>query len=85
MIVVVPAPNDDDAPDAMVDDDAVAVLTSASAMSRDTALLSSADPSSSPWPYSRIFPPQGGSSLPWPSAPFIVVVVIIVTLHCDLI
>ncbi len=72
MIIIVPALNYDDTPDAMVDDDAVAVVTIASAMSRNTALPSStwmamqrtssadADPSSSPWPSLHILPPWGG-------------------------
>ncbi len=38
MIIVVPAPNNYDAPDMMVDNDTVAIATVASAMSRNAVL-----------------------------------------------
>jgi hypothetical protein len=72
MIVVVPAPNYNNAPSAMVDNNTVMVTTIASAMSRNaTSLLSTwtaahhtsstdANPSSLPWPPLRIFSPWGG-------------------------
>jgi hypothetical protein len=72
MIVVIPAPNNDDTPDATVDDDMVVVATVASTMSRNAVLLSSTwtavrrtsladvNPSFSPRPSSRNFPPRGG-------------------------
>jgi hypothetical protein len=37
MIIIVPAPNDKDAPNAMVDNNVVAIATVASAMSRKAA------------------------------------------------
>jgi hypothetical protein len=88
MIIVVPAPNDDD--------NAVTVGTIASAMSRNAALPSStwmaaqhtsladADPSSLPWPFSRSPPSQRG--LPHRgclSFIVVVVVIVVVALNCD--
>jgi hypothetical protein len=67
MILTASTPNDDDTPNATVGTNAFAVMTVASAMSRNAALLSStwtavqctssadADPSSSPWPSSLLF------------------------------
>jgi hypothetical protein len=95
MIVLVPALNDNDTPNAVVDDDVIAVATIPSAVSRNAALplstwmaaqrTSSADtnPSLLPWPSLHISPSQGGSSSSWSYAPFVVVVVVVIPLHCD--
>jgi hypothetical protein len=72
MIIIILASNNNDAPDATVDNDAVAIGTVALTMSRNALFPSStwtavqrtsladANPSSLSWPSLCIFPPQGG-------------------------
>jgi hypothetical protein len=69
MIVVIPAPNDDNVPTVMIDDNKGSVATVDSAMSRNAASLLSTwaavqctsladvDPLYLPWPSSCIYPP----------------------------